>query len=176
MKGRPRKPLAQRAQEGDRRKIGRKKLEAQIAAEPRTQSGLPEPPAHINGLAREAWDAWKIQLELMGLDKMPDAAMLEGACVAYQRAVIADEEVKRDGILLKVYKEVEGEMFVTGIKTNPACRVSAEAWKQVKAFCTEFGFSPASRARLAVQKTEVTSKDDLVKALMADDPPAATVQ
>jgi P27 family predicted phage terminase small subunit len=175
MPGRPRKPLKVRQQEGDRRKIGAKKLQALIDAEPRTQSGLPECPEHLNGLARETWDRWSEQLSIMELDRRPDAEMLEGACVAYARAVRADAEIQRDGITIKTYREIDGEAVLTGIAPHPAVRISSEAWKQVKSFCTEFGFSPASRAKLAVGKQQ-QKPGDLMALLMADEPQKQAVQ
>lgn len=174
MVGRPKKPLKVRASEGDRRKIGKKKLESLIRAEPKTQSGLPACPEHVTGLAREAWERWTLQLQIMELDRQPDAEMLEGACIAYQRAVIADQEIKRDGITIKTFKETdEGEVILLSIKTHPAIKVSTEAWRQVKSFCTEFGFSPASRSRLAVAKQNTPV--DIKALLLADDAPIKSV-
>ena len=164
MTGRPRKPLAVRAAEGDKRKIGRKKLAEQIASEPRTRSGLPACPSHLTGLARETWDSWKQELEIMEMDKTPDAQMLEGACVAYQRAVGADCEVSRDGISLRTFDVIEGEAVLKEIKNHPAIKISLEYWKQVKSFCTEFGFTPASRSRLAGSMPK-SKQDDLLSIL-----------
>lgn len=171
---RKRTPLRVRAAEGDKRKIGRKKLEALIQAEPKTQSGLPDCPEHLIGRAREAWDRWTEQLKIMDLAHMPDAEMLEGACIAYARAVKADQEIQRDGITLKTYKEIDGEAYVISCKAHPAVKISSEAWRQVKSFCTEFGFSPASRSRLAVQKQNAPV--DIRALLLSDDPPEKSVQ
>ncbi len=165
--GRPPKSLRQRQQEGDLRKNGAKKLQALIDAEPKTQTGLGGCPDHLTGLAREAWDRWSEQLHIMDLDRRPDAEMLEGACVAYQRAVMADEQIKREGITIKTYKEVEGEMYLTSCRKHPAITISEAAWRQVAMFCRDFGFSPASRSRLAVQKQEKPL--DLRALLMAPD-------
>jgi P27 family predicted phage terminase small subunit len=170
------KPLRLRAAEGDKRKIGRKKLEALIKAEPRTQGGLPDCPDHLTGLARDTWERWTEQLAIMELDRRPDAEMLEGACVAYQRAVKADCEIQRDGITLRVYKVVgEGEnaeQVLVSCNIHPAIKISERAWAQVKAFCVEFGFTPASRAKLATAKQE-RKPVDLMAVLMADEPKEA---
>jgi P27 family predicted phage terminase small subunit len=174
MAGRPRKPLKVRQQEGDLRKIGPRKLQALIDAEPKTRSGLPDCPSHLRGIAREIWGVWVQELEIMDMDRMPDAVMLEGACVAYQRAVQADGQIDRIGITVERYKEIDGEAVLLGVEPNPAIKISEAAWKQVKSFCVEFGFSPASRSRLAVQK--VDKPQDLMSILMADDPKAEAVQ
>jgi P27 family predicted phage terminase small subunit len=169
------KPLRLRAAEGDKRKIGRKKLEALIKAEPRTQGGLPDCPDHLTGLARDTWERWTEQLAIMELDRRPDAEMLEGACVAYQRAVKADCEIQRDGITTRKYAEYDGEQVVVGIQPHPAIKISERAWAQVKAFCVEFGFTPASRAKLATAKQE-RKPVDLMAVLMADEPVSAVTQ
>ncbi len=109
----------------------------------------------------------------MGLDRRPDAQMLEGACVAYESAVWAYEHMKQYGRLLvkkeKVTKMVNDpatgqlvpseEMVATEVYTNPAVRISRDAWVQVRAFCSEFGLSPVSRTRLAVEKRSSVTED-----------------
>ena len=160
MRGRLPKPAALVAAEGDTRRQGKAKMSARVAAEPKPNRGLPDPPQHLTGLARETWLNWAEQLEVMDLDRKCDAAMLEGACSAYARAVAADAIIEREGFIAQ---------HRDGIRKHPAAAISAEAWKQVKAFCTEFGFSPVSRARVAANGTPAPSKADLMNLLLGDD-------
>lgn len=153
MVGRKRKPLEVQISEGDPGKIGKRKLEARRAQLPQAESGFVSCPAQLKGRARASWIFWVEQLEIMKIDRRPDAHMLEGACLAYARAVDADLDVAKNGITFQVKDlDKEGNIFVRTIKKNPAVDVSFRAWTQVKAFCCEFGFSPASRARLEVDK------------------------
>jgi len=178
LRGRKPKPGARAQQDGDTRKIGAHKLREKIAAEPKSSGGLPTCPPHLDARARAAWEFWRAELAAMGLDSSPDAQMLEGACVAYESAVWAYEQIKQYGRLLlkkeKVTKMVNDpatgqlvpseEMVVTGFYVNPAVRISKDAWMQVRAFCSEFGLSPVSRTRLAVEK-QSSAMEDLAEIL-----------
>jgi len=160
MRGRPPKPTSQQIAEGDPRKKGVRKLRQQLEAEPKAQSGLPECPRHLSGRAKKAWTFWKIELEVMKLDCRPDAMMLEGACVNYARAVEADIEIALDGISLRTpLLDRRGEVVGVEVRTHPAVKVSNASWRNVRAFCSEFGLSPVSRTRLAIEKSDTSDKD-----------------
>ena len=179
MRGRKPKPTARQIAEGDPRKKGVRKLREKLAAEPIATKGLPDCPRHLRGRARAAWNFWREELEGMGLDRRPDAQMLEGACVNYARAVEADLIVARDGIMLEI-SEIDketGERILLKSQYHPAITVSNAAWRQVRAFCSEFGLSPVSRTRLAIEKKS-DGVEDLAKILMQPREPksAAAVQ
>lgn len=161
MRGRKPKPAAQALADGDTRKIGANKLREKCAAEPQAGKGLPECPSHLKGRAREAWDSWVRDLEDMELDRRPDGQMLEGACVAYHRAVQADLMVGREGITRKLWGILKTtdkagnpkqKRVLLKEKAHPAIAISLNAWRQVRAFCSEFGLSPVSRTRLSIEK------------------------
>jgi P27 family predicted phage terminase small subunit len=154
------KPTAVQIAEGDPAKKGVKKLDAKLAAEPKAQRGLPGCPRHLLERAREAWDFWKLELEKMRLDCAPDSMMLEGACVNYSRAVDADIQIQARGIVLEEpVIDREGMLAGIRIKKNPAVEVSNQAWRNVRAFCSEFGLSPAARTRLTIEKQDDGSAD-----------------
>src|SRR5690242_2033149 len=152
MKGRKPKPTKRQISEGDPRQRGKRKIQAKLDAEPKAASGLPRCPTHLRGRARAAWNFWAKQLELMDLDSMPDAQMLEGACVGYERAVKADLILQKDGLIVEDSRVVNGSLVILKRRAHPAVNVSRVAWNQVRAFCSEFGLSPVSRTRLAVEK------------------------
>ena len=97
MRGRKPKPAARQISEGDPRKLGKRKLQAKLEAEPQATRGLPACPRHLRGRARAAWKFWAEELGQMNLDRRPDAMMLEGACVNYEAAVRAYEQVQKLG-------------------------------------------------------------------------------
>lgn len=103
----------------------------------------------------------------MGLDRRPDAQMLEGACVNYGRAVAADLIIARDGIMQEIstIDAESGEKTVIKSQYHPAITVSNAAWRQVRAFCSEFGLSPVSRTRLTIEKKDAGT-EDLARLLM----------
>lgn len=161
MPGRKPKPIAQQIAEGDPSHAGISRLKARKAGEPKAGKGLPDCPPHLGAKAQEAWVFLVGQLEEMDIDRRPDAPMLEGICVAYERAVKADSIIGREGLVIKrraILKttdkngEEKQRSVVVGQKTHPAVAISNSAWKQVKSFCMEFGLSPVSRTRLSIEK------------------------
>jgi len=91
--------------------------------------------------------------------------MLEGACVNYARAVQADGMIAAQGIVIgQPIFDMNGQRVGTKIKNHPAVAVSNAAWRQVRAFCSEFGLSPVSRTRLTLEKPD-TSTEDLMALL-----------
>jgi P27 family predicted phage terminase small subunit len=166
MKGRKPKPVTRHIAEGDPSKFGKKKLEERLDRQVQPNQGIPECPKHLSGTARDAWTFWAAELRQMNLDSRPDAMMLEGACVNYARALQADRLVETGGLVIDepIVDEDEGEVIATRKRTNPAVAVSNAAWRQVRAFCSEFGFSPVSRTRLTIEKPD-TSTQDLMEML-----------
>lgn len=167
--GGPPKSTRQKINEGDARKVGRKKLERRLAAEPKASAGLGPCPRHLSGRAREVWQLWSEELDAMKLDRRPDAPALEAACVAYGRAVQADLILEAEGIVVyeKEWDKVNNEFVVVKVRKHPANEVSNRNWLTVRAFCIEFGFTPLSRTRLAPKDPPAggAAEDDLLKAL-----------
>lgn len=165
MRGRKPTPLSVQIAAGDPRQRGKQKLERRLAAEPKTTRGLPEPPEHLNARAQEIWLFWAEELKDMQLDRRPDCVMLEGACVHYARAVQADLLLDAEGLMVEdSFVDKSGERIVLKRKYHPAVTVSNAAWRQVRAFCSEFGLSPASRTRLAIERDDDdASEQDLTR-------------
>lgn len=155
MRGRKPKPTQRQIAEGDPRKRGVNKLDQKLAAEPKAARGLPACPRHLRGRARAAWNLWKEELEGMGQDFRPDAMMLEGACVNYARAVQADL-ILSHGCQVEepILDRNSGKIIGQKVKNHPVVAVSNACWRNVRAFCSEFGLSPVSRTRLAIEKTD----------------------
>jgi P27 family predicted phage terminase small subunit len=162
-----RKPKSLRIQiaEGDPRKHGVRKLQELAQREPQPERGLPSCPDHLQGIARDAWHFWSEQLAEMKIDNRPDAMMLEGACVNYARAVRADALVNAAGETIEEpILNKEGVVVGTKVKKNPAVEVANAAWRHVRGFCSDFGFSPAARTRISLEKPD-TSEQDFLKLL-----------
>jgi P27 family predicted phage terminase small subunit len=177
MRGRKPKPTARQISEGDPRKKGVHKLQEKLASEPRATPGLPRCPRHLRGRARSAWTFWAVELTGMGQDKRPDAMMLEGACVHYARAVEADLLVQQQGMMVEeaYWNKKREERIVLKVRSHPAIMVSNAAWRQVRAFSSEFGLSPVSRTRLVIDKADTTEKD-LAELLSQPRQPRTSIQ
>jgi P27 family predicted phage terminase small subunit len=165
IRGRRPKPTRRQISEGDPAKRGKRKLQEKLNSEPKATRGLPPCPKHVVGVARSAWKFWVEELRAMKLDARADAMMLEGACVNYARAVQADAIIQRGcQVEEPIINHTIGKVIGTKIKNHPAVAISNAAWRQVRAFCSEFGLSPVSRTRLALEQPD-TSIEDLMKLL-----------
>src|ERR1700675_3307689 len=154
MRGRKPKPTQLQISEGDPRRIGRRKLEQKLEAEAKGSRGLPNCPSHLKGRARKAWKFWSEELERMNIDCRPDAQMLEGACVAYESAVECYETIQKQGRLVakRILDPETNKLVVANVKPHPSVAQGNAAWVLLKAFCSEFGLSPVSRSRLAIDR------------------------
>lgn len=170
------KPIERQIAEGDPSKRGKKQLERKLLAAPKPAPGLPKCPKHLEGRARELWVFLAAELNSMRLDKRPDATMLEGACIAYSRAVDADLILNTEGILVYDKCVLDGEVVILKTKKHPAVEVSNSCWLRVKAFCCEFGLSPVSRTRLTMAAAAVEQEDDLAAMLAQPRPSSNLVQ
>lgn len=92
----------------------------------------------------------------MDLDRRPDGPMLEGACIAYDASIDAYLTIKTQGrfIAKRALDPKTNTMVVTDVKPHPAVRQGNQAWALMRAFCSEFGLSPVSRTRLAVDNQD----------------------
>lgn len=151
--GRPRKPTAVKVAEGNR---GKRKL----TPDPEFTKGAGDPPKHLRGIARTKFMELSEALDALGLIERPDAAALEGACIAYERAVKADNILRQQGITIKAVN-AQGKPYYG---QHPAVNISKVAWEQYRKFCTEFGLTPASRSRLGAAK-DAPVKDSLASVL-----------
>jgi len=167
MRGRKPKPAARHLAEGDPSHLGVRRLREQLDAEPKAARGLPSCPKHLGERARKAWKFWSEELEAMNLDRRPDAQMLEGACVSYEAAVKAYETIEQQGSVIakKALDPETKRIVVIDVKPHPAVAQRNAAWVLVRAFCSEFGLSPASRTRLSIEKTDDYGQAELLEIL-----------
>ena len=100
------------------------------------------------------------------MDCRPDAQMLEGACVAYEAAVDAYETIQKQGRLVakRIVDPETNKLVVVNVKPHPAVAQGNAAWVLMKSFCSEFGLSPVSRTRLAIDRP-AAGEEDLMEIL-----------
>ena len=95
----------------------------------------------------------------MKIDRRPDGAALEAACLNYAAAIEAERVLRRDGAIVETAK---------GPRPHPAHQMALQRWSATRAFLTEFGFTPSSRTRVSVgQKPGGGAHDDLTALLSA---------
>jgi len=148
MPGPPRKPTKLKLLAGN---PGHQKLRP----EPEPELGIRTCPKYLPPLAKKQWKHLVHHLDSLNLLTKVDAAVLEGVCVAYARAVAADQILDFEGLTV----EDQGK-----ISARPEVVISHNCWLRVKSFATEFGLTPASRGKLAAATGK---KDDDLDVLLA---------
>jgi P27 family predicted phage terminase small subunit len=112
-------------------------------------------PAGMPSAAQTLWKTLTAELDRLNLLTMVDTAALEAACRSVAQARAADKELDR------VQAEIARAKGTAGLdvyrKMSAANQASKKAWNQYKAFCTEFGLTPASRSRLTSEPIATSS-------------------
>lgn len=97
-------------------------------------------PAWLDEVAKEEWVRIAPELDRMGTLTPVDSMLLASYCRAYSQWVKAEMIVEQEGLI------------VTGSTGNPilhpAARHAARLLQELRKAAAEFGFSPASRARV----------------------------
>lgn len=123
------------------------------------ENGLPLPPEHLNDYAKNEWEKVTVGLQAMGILSTVDEAALAAYCVSFSRWKYAEERLLTEEILVK---SSTGATY-----QNPLIGISNRAAKDMVKFASEFGMTPASRAKLGVkpQKGEKSKFHGLMKAV-----------
>jgi P27 family predicted phage terminase small subunit len=108
----------------------------------------PEPPSFLDAYGVEEWQRLAPELHRLRLLSVVDQAALAGYCASFSRWRNAEEVLKlyaaRDpavrGLMVKGARQ--------GIE-NPMVYIARTSAKEMLRFATEFGFTPAARARIA---------------------------
>jgi P27 family predicted phage terminase small subunit len=120
----------------------------------------PEPPAFVTGYAAEEWRRVAPELHRLGLLTKVDTTMLAAYCMAYARWHTAEEVLAR----MADRDEHTRALLITATdgtaKRNPLAKVAADATKDMLAFASQFGMTPASRTRIATNPDGPKGKFD----------------
>jgi P27 family predicted phage terminase small subunit len=139
--GKNRKPTALKKLQGN---AGKRKLNKR---EPKPMIGAPAMPEHLSRVAKAAWRRLVPILLSMKVLTIADGDALAGYCTSIEQWILASAAIAKYGILIAELDELTG----TGsVKTNPAVRVRSDALRHMRSFESEFGLTPASRAKLQI--------------------------
>lgn len=121
--------------------------------QPEISANVPEPPPFLTGYGRDEW--WRVapQLYRLGLLTALDVAVLAAYAQAYASWRLAEESLaemaKRDpvtsGLLIKTSSGDAAQ--------NPLVGIARRAASDMVRYASEFGLSPAARARIAAGVT-----------------------
>ena len=114
-------------------------------SEPKPKPTVPKCPAWLGPIAKKEWKRVVPELERLGLLTCVDGAALEGYCESYGKWVEMTQFLKKF--------EKQGYMFKTPsgyMQQLPQVSMAQRYLAAVKSFCTEFGLTPSSRARMTL--------------------------
>lgn len=101
----------------------------------------PDKPEGLSSAASEVWDQFIAELTRLQLVKPVDGPALEMACEAYARWREASAQLSLGGL---TYRSDSGLR-----KTNPLVGIVERASAEFRAWCAEFGLTPAAERKLS---------------------------
>lgn len=157
-RGRPKKPTALKVLEGN---PGKRPLPQN---EPKPTPISPECPKWLDREAKNLWKQLVPELERLGLITVIDGEAFAAACQSYATWVRCQKFFKKKN---PDTKKPYGMTFTTPngyIQQRPEVTIGNKALADFRAFCTEFGLTPASRTRINIKPTD---KEDPMEALLS---------
>ena len=109
--------------------------------------------------AKKEWKRLASSLEAMGVLTMADLTAFAGYCQAYARWKEAEEFITQHG---SIFKTPSGY-----VQQVPQVSIAQQNLKIMQSFCSDFGLTPATRARIIAggSGTEDVSEDPMEKLL-----------
>jgi P27 family predicted phage terminase small subunit len=142
--GRP-KPTRLKLLEGDRSKVGRRKLDKR--REPEFYRGaLPEPPADLSREALKEWHRVAPEVYRLGLLVGADVQAFAAYCQAVGRWMQAERELNK--LQDEPYAGLMLETTNGNYVQNPLVGTAGKAMRDMLRAAIEFGLTPAARVRL----------------------------
>jgi len=155
-KGRKPKPSALKVLEGNRGK-GRRPVNAY---EPKPKKASLECPDWLLPEAQEEWSRLAPALDAMGVLTEADIRAFEGYCQAYARWREAEDFITQHG---SIFQTKSGY-----VQQVPQVSIAMQNLKIMQSFCAEFGLTPASRSRIAVNANADQEADDPMAVILAE--------
>ena len=153
-RGRKPKPTALKVLEGN---PGKRPIKANEPAPPK---GDVKCPSWLLPEAKKEWKRLAVSLEAMGVLTTADLMAFAGYCQAYARWREAEEFITQHG---SIFKTPSGY-----VQQVPQVSIAQQNLKIMQSFCTEFGLTPACRARIiaAGGVSDDTLKNDPLERLL----------
>ena len=133
-RGRKPKPTAIKLLEGN---PGKRPLNAREPTPPKAEIKCP---AWLLPEAKKEWKRLGASLEAMGVLTMADLTAFAGYCQAYARWKEAEEFITQHG---SIFRTPSGY-----VQQVPQVSIAQQSLRLMQTFCTEFGLTPACRARI----------------------------
>jgi P27 family predicted phage terminase small subunit len=146
-RGRKPKPTALRLIEGNpgKRPINREEPKPPADVKP------PKPPSYLGKLGKKEWKRVAKELTALRMLTALDHTSLAVYCSEYERWREALEFLREKGSNY-IVRDKDGQ--VKYVAQFPQVSIASNLEKQMRAWASEFGFSPAARTRLKVEKKD----------------------
>lgn len=112
---------------------------------------LPPPPEWLGEIAAQEWRIKTGELRSMKILAKADLTLLAALCNEWETYQRAEQELRKSGRVY-VIRDEDGE--IKRVETQPGVRIAKEALEQYRKISAVFGFSPADRQGIRVQKPE----------------------
>lgn len=156
--GRNAKPVMLQLLEGNKGKYSKAQLQERMEREKSIQpkSDNIKPPTWLSPFAKRIFK--RKAKELLEVDLMTnvDVEALARWCDAYDDYVECSKIIKEEGLMV----EYTNKAAETNKVPHPLLTKKKAAHEQMKSLETEFGLTPAARAKLAIQKQEEKEKSE----------------
>lgn len=155
-KGRKPKPTALKVLEGN---PGRRPLNEYEPVPPKAKIECPD---WLEEEAKREWNRLAPSLEAMGVLTMADVTAFAGYCQAYARWREAEEFISKHG---SIFQTPSGY-----VQQVPQVSIAQQNLKIMQSLCSEFGLTPATRARIiAGGGNDSAASDDPMEMLLKGD-------
>jgi P27 family predicted phage terminase small subunit len=144
-RGRTPKPSALKNAEGN---PGKRELNK---AEPKLKPMLVDPPKHLTAAARDEWQRVAPDLFAAGVLTIADRAALAAYCQAWADWVKARGEIDVNGMMMTTPNGYQQQ--------SPWVSIANKALDKMMRFASEFGLTPASRARIHAEPPKTPEEE-----------------
>jgi len=125
-------------------------------AEPQPEQRRPTCPCWLTSYAQHEWQRIIPELERLELLTIVDRLALAGYCQSYARWREAEVIIAKEGLTFTTENGY--------VQQRPEVAIAHKALLAMKAFCQEFGLTPASRSHISVGKK--SEPDDPMEELL----------
>jgi P27 family predicted phage terminase small subunit len=112
----------------------------------------PEAPDWLGHLARGEWNRVVPELARLQLLKPPDAAALGAYCEMVELFIRASEDVHATGLTVENRSTRKDGSESVWFTANPSVQVQRGAQAAIRAWCAEFGLTPAAENKLTARE------------------------
>lgn len=146
MKGRPKTPTVIKQLQG----TDRADRDNDSEMMPSTIDYIPSPPQLMSKAAKKEWKS--VCQELINLNMLHgvDLFLLASYCIESSRYLEAIEELADVGAVNPIYRE-DGSVYY---QQSPWVSIANSALKNAQSLANQFGFTPAARAKIRVEKPD----------------------